>query len=224
MIGRKIDVERLVVWALAEEGVGPDAGSFLSSSGSSAASVEAYLARGGVRIQGGGGGREGMADPDALEVWSAISSLDPDSRSLVLRHGRLGTRPDYWPDVAPRLVPRLDADGRPALSRAWSASRKRIPQYCELVLEATAGEINRHRRLWDFWHSGLVTLREILKSARLRLWEPTGPMVPARPCEPWNYSEIVPFCDPAAPDPALLHPMHRAPDAGDRYEIRPYRG
>lgn len=229
MSGRRmIDVERLVIWALRDEAAFvDDGGDFLRGATSGAASVEAYLARGGVRIQGGGPACQATADPDAVEVWEAISSLDADRRRLLLRHGRIGDRPDYWPDIAPRLVPRLDDHGQPKLSRAWSPTRKRLPQYCELMLEATAEEINRHRRLWDLWHSGLVRVRELLAGGRLRLWEPTGPAVPAHPVEPWNYEPVRPVCFPVPPDaadPAALHPVHVAPEGfgGDAYEVRPY--
>lgn len=196
MSGRRgIDVERLVEWSLAE-GAGDDLAEerYIVGGRRSVEASIVELMRLGVRVDGGGPSSAcaSRAPDDALEVWAAITSLDPELRRLVLHHGRLGSRPDTLADVRPGLVPRLDDRDRPVLSPGWDRNRNALPRFCYLVEGWTAEEINRVRARYDAWRRGLVLVREILKLRPLKQYRAEGPAAPERPCEPWRLEEVRP--------------------------------
>lgn len=190
---REIDVERLVVWSL-EEGAGAEVAEarYIAHGGRSMTAVVAEIAALGVRVDGGGRGSAcgSRAPDDALEVWAALSGLDREARSLVLHHGRLGTRPDTLADVRLGLVAVLDDKDRPKVSPGWDRNRHRLPRFCYLAEGWSADEINRVRARYDAWRNGLAYLREVLKCRPLRSWRVVGPAAPARPCEPWRIEPV----------------------------------
>jgi len=221
---RTIDVERLVTWSLLDEAADPGASveSLLVGGGSNAASVAAFGARGGVLIDGGrhawlAGAR---SDQDALVVWGVISGLEPMARSLVIYHGRLGSRPDPMVGAVPRLGPRLDDRDRPALSPGYDRSRNELPRYCHLVEEVTAEEIRRAWATWSVWRGGLVIAATVLASARLRRWSVVGPSAPLRPCEPWEVDELERRFEP----PAQAYPDHASRAGAVHWRNRPPAG
>jgi hypothetical protein len=183
----QIDIESLVVWALAKQKADVSRGSGidqelrqLSGGRSATAALEAYLAIG-SRIDGGGHSSH-KVPVDATRVAGAIDRLPIEAAALVVLAGR-GMRPIDWGEEGiGKWVPVLDRKGR-------HKKRWQDPVQCRGLIGFEydydgymPDELDRIRTQYVVWIEALKYLRKEL-DGRLIGWEVTGPR---RAAEPWN--------------------------------------
>lgn len=179
LVRQRLDVERLVTWALRDQGLGwgggdaiswMDLGTLIDSSPSSGAPSPAL-----------------MDDDDALIVKAGIDGLPMGAQALVVTYGRTGLRPDWADEGEGHLEQARDGQGR----RRWiwddptnrTGDRRPMMQFVGLSREQVASERSAYARWWD----GLSALVAPLND-RLRSHEASGPQAPR---EPWLAPERV---------------------------------
>lgn len=180
-----LDVERLVTWALREQGLG------WSAAGGRDWGWQVL----GTRVDSSSWGApppssDLCTDDDALLVRQAIERLPAEAAALVLVHGRTGTRPDWCEEGEGAWVQERDGQGRPRWDWADPINRtgEKRPR---LVFEGLRPELVRfHRAQWTLWREGLIALVDPLNRAMER-HEALPPTVAAAP---WD-----------GPRPAILH-------------------
>ncbi|MEQ9330278.1 hypothetical protein [Thalassobaculum sp.] len=203
MAAAAIDVEQLLVWAFREQraeraadaagsGAGSLGGVFVAGGRSADVAGAIDALRYGCIVDAGSRGVASAASSeavhdDALVVVWACQTLPRRVVETVRHHARSGTRPDYMPGAVPRLVGVFDERGKPELSAAWSATRRRVPQYCRVRLVEHPDMVNRHRQAYAAWHGALSELAGhfISRPHLLSRWRVSGFAAPARPVEPW---------------------------------------
>lgn len=173
---QRMDIERLVNWALADQGLGwgtrevvrddfADLGTVIDDTGSGSHPSIALL-----------------TDDDALVVKAAIDGLPMEARVLVIQYGRSGLRPEGADEVLGEPQQMLDKRGRPR----WiydNPSNKRGPK--RPMLDMLAWSTKREavafdRAQWTLWREALVALIAPL-NLRLETHYATGPEAPERP-------------------------------------------
>lgn len=145
---RRLDLERLVTWALRDqqadraqsglfdiEAAANDHG--WEPQGVSGDGVAALLRRNetGDRVDGGGPVR-GIAvkvHPDAEAVANALGWLDPWQRRLVQAHGRAGTRPDWLPLNPPMVAVKRPSEARGRYRHVLAERWEGVPTRSELA-------------------------------------------------------------------------------------------
>ncbi|GGA63797.1 hypothetical protein [Pelagibacterium lentulum] len=173
---KSIDVEKLVTWALLDQGLGWA----IHGQGSSGTG----FAELGTRIDTGGIGvptPARLSDNDALVVRDVILTLEDDAAEIVIRHGRIGDRPDWCEEGVGEWRQKRGKNGHPA----WHYERpgdRRSPKTA--VMEFVGWrkeEVDYWRttyRLW--WHS----LDAMVGPLNERL-ERHEALRPGAPLEPW---------------------------------------
>lgn len=185
-VRKRLDVERLLQWAYAEERVHEWRGgrSFFEALGggeTNAAAVMRHLALGAV-VDGGGAVAVAPAAPhaDVLAVHELVGMLDRDLRRIVIWCAIRGTRPDAYVGIQPRCVPVLTPAGNPSVEYARPAKREGAV-LCHVTYDPSPVEILEARVTYTHWHGALEWLATALVG-RLERYEATGPVAPA---EPW---------------------------------------
>lgn len=192
-----VDVERLLVWTYqtcqAHNAVrvglyeGERAASrtvYAASSGDGCATV-AEQGRLGCRVDVSGA-RTDQLNEDAERVHQLVMMLE--SRALLIRHGRAGTRPEGFDIPDPHLepvwkdLPRYDSRGLPAPRsfELWTDQRRHAIG-CPLQLSEAVEYVEVMREEFRIWRAGLVALAEALAHTPLRRFRVTGPAVPSEP-------------------------------------------
>ena len=175
---QRMDIERLVNWALADQGLGwgtrevvhdsfADLGTVIDDTGSGSHPTIALL-----------------TDDDALVVKAAIDGLPGEANVLVIQYGRAGLRPEGADEVLGEPQQMVDKRGRPR----WiydNPSNKRGPKkpMFDMLTWSTRREaIAFDRAQWTLWREALIALIAPL-NVRLETHYATGPEAPERPWE-----------------------------------------
>lgn len=187
MAKTKIDVEDLVVWALAKQCADVSRGSGiaqelrqLAGGNSATGQLEGYLAVG-SRIDGGGSSSHKVA-PDAQTVAAAIDAMPIEAAALLVAAGR-GMRAMEWGEEGIGYwVPTLDRKGR-------HKKRWQDPMQCRGLLGweydyhgHMPSDLDLIRMQYLTWWEALADLQRRL-AGRLVTWDVVGPR---RSAEPWN--------------------------------------
>ncbi|WP_196258581.1 hypothetical protein [Pelagibacterium limicola] len=173
-----MDVERLVTWAMVEQGLGWA----MSGGGSGARTGYAAL---GTRIDGGTIGPPSislLSDDDAVIVRDAIVALDERVGELVLRHGRTGTRPDWCEEGPGYWRQKTGANGHPAWHYAKPGDRRSQRTAVMEFIGWPEKDVVRWRKDYTDWWDGLAGLVDIV-NGRMASHEATGPRVSRTPWE-----------------------------------------
>jgi hypothetical protein len=170
----KVDIERLVTWALRDQGLGWVGGDTFSP-------VAEMMALGTIVDTSHTGSHPtiGLLDSDdALAVKAAIEALPVAAGALLVRYGRAGLRPE-WGEGA--YEQETDAAGR--LRWDWDDPVNRTgARRPHMVFVGTdPAVIEAERAEYALWRQGLVDIIEPL-NAVMTEHEATGPAVLA---EPW---------------------------------------
>lgn len=177
-VRKEMDIERLVTWALRDQGlgwVGRERGR------------EDFSDYGTVIDDDGAGSHPSIglwSDDDAMLVKMAVDELDLEARVLVTQYGRSGLRPD-WVEEGYGSVQQL-RDSRGRLRWVWDDPKNRAGSKRPLL--GFVGEqrenVDFHRAQYRVWWQGLADI-VIPLNGRLERHAATGPEV-AR--EPWSES------------------------------------
>lgn len=177
-IRKAMDIEQLVVWALVDNGLGR-----LFEDGRLSATWREL----GTRVSSSGGAWDakppGLKHDDAVCVIEAIGQLHPDCAALIVRHGRIGDRPDWIEEGVGEWRQMIDGQGRPMWRWADPSNRsrkrsERSPRM-EFVGE-TQSNVDYYRAQHDLWWVGLHDLVAPLNEA-MTGHQATGPRAPDRP-------------------------------------------
>lgn len=180
-------IERLVHWALREQGLGYDRG---SGGGGSLSGL-------GIKVDGGTGGSSGgqWVDEDAIIVHDALQAMLGDARvaeaaRLVATHGRAGTTPDWGQMGGGRFE--LVRNGKGKAKRMYRDQRRsRGLTGFEWQFVGDSPDLLDHKMItYIVWHTALCELKDVVNT-RMKGHVATGPRASATP---WD--------DPA---PIVLH-------------------
>lgn len=174
----RLDIERLVVWALVEQGLG-----FVGKERVPNPTAEDY---GGqidfTPVQGLPSIALWTSD-DALAIKDGIEALPGEMARAVMQYGRAGIRPDWAPEGYGEPEPLLDKRGRPRVE--WENPRARkgakrvlLDHWAHSRRKAT---VDFCRLEWAVWWRGLELLVPVV-NARMSEHVATGPAVAK---EPW---------------------------------------
>lgn len=174
MIKQAMDVERLVTWALLDQGLGWSTGT-----GDSMSSYATY----GTRIDTSSIGAPSaslQSDDDALVVQAAIERLPSEAMILVVNYGRIGERPDWCPEGVGDYVQKLDNRDRPM----WMYEKPGDKRSPRLPLKEWQGWRQEHvdyfRAAYTLWRQSLVDLAKQLNTS-MATHEALPPSAPIRP-------------------------------------------
>lgn len=183
-IKNPIDIERLVTWALRDQGLGWTGG---GQGGDSLAGLAELGTRVDRSNQGGGLPPPGIGlcdNDDALAVRRAIDLLPAEARALVVLHGRIATRPEFGEEGYGKPAQLMNKRDQPMwLYRDPKNRRGKIgPALDWRAYDHHVAQIDYERAQWTAWREALVALRLVLvKEGALAEHQPTGPIVPAQP-------------------------------------------
>lgn len=194
----RLDIERLVNWAIEDQGLRQAYG----DAGSTAGWAElGTRVDGGTHDYSGRGLIGGAAHHDAVILFEAISGLPPEAAALVLRQGRVGyglfARPDWCAEGVGGLV----QDRTPSGKLCWEYADKakgRGPRTPRLIWVGQRPEIVEFcRAQYGLWWEGLRDLVGVVNLAMLE-HEASGPA--AHPT-PWDAPPPVVHLDAAPAKP-----------------------
>lgn len=178
---QSIDVEKLVTWAMLDQGLGWSTGRGDSLSG--------FVALG-VRVDTSSIGAPSaslQSDEDALVVQAIIEKLPSEALALIITYGRIGGRPDWCEAGVGGMLQKLDRRGRPM----WiyeQPGNKRSPKYPRMEWQGWRQEqVDFDRAAYALWHQSLVELVDPLNE---QMKNHTA-LPPKAPKEPWNMSKAV---------------------------------
>lgn len=184
---QRMDIERLVNWALADQGLGWGSREVVRDDFSDLGTViddDGFGSHPTISLQ---------TDDDALVVKSAIDALPIEARVLVIQYGRTGLRPEGADEQLGEPEQMVDKRGRPR----WlydNPSNKRGPKrpMLDMLSYSTRREtIAFDRAQWTLWREALIALIAPLNN-RLETHHATGPEAPEKPWEkpklvvPWE--------------------------------------
>lgn len=191
------DIERLVTWALRDQGLGwdkPARGSSLDRMASLGTMIS-----GGVVANPSAGL---LSDEDALQVRLVIDMLKADARALVVQFGRAGLRPEGWDETLGEPEQLRDKRGRPRWEYAVPGNKRsaKRPMLDMLSWTVKRDEIAFARAQWTAWREALIVIRDYVQP-NLQHHIATGPEAPAEPwllAKPVVYgsSEVEPSTEP----------------------------
>lgn len=171
-----MDIERLVNWALADQGLGwggeaPDRDSFADLG--TVIDDEGYGSHPSISLQ---------TDDDALLVKAAIDALPSEARVLVIQYGRTGLRPEGADEVLGEPQQMTNKRGQPMWIYEVPGNRRsaRRPMLDMLTWSTRRETIDFDRAQWTLWREALVALIAPLNN-RLETHYATGPEAPERP-------------------------------------------
>lgn len=127
------------------------------------------------------GGDMGWLDDDAAAVHDIVDSAP--FGGLVMRQAEIGGRPDWRPDVTPRLRPVLDAKGKPEVGYWHDIGGRDHRRYCPIVVLNSSDEVEHVRHAYRRWAEAVITVRHRLVNAdrslrRYRLDQSRPPVAP----------------------------------------------
>ncbi|WP_338606874.1 hypothetical protein V6617_10185 [Pelagibacterium nitratireducens] len=170
----QVDIERLVTWALLDQGLGWSTG---QSSGGNLMTL-------GTRIDTSGISTPSVSlqsDDDALLVRAGIDAMAPDVAELIIRHGRIGQRPDWCEEGVGDFVQKKSANGKLAWvfekPGDYRSPRKPVMEFIGWRKE----QVEYFRATYRLWWVGLQDLATHLNTV-MATHEATGPKAPF---EPW---------------------------------------
>ncbi len=185
---KAMDVEDLVVWAFRDQKIEAVAARLAGPSGLQA-SPESSLAQImalGCRVQTSSAGSMHMAvqcHEDAAVIYDAVMALPAEATMLLIRHGRNGTRPDWYEDGPGRWIEQVDGAGNPKKLYLDAHAKKGFIGYAQPILEGNdPADVEEARRAYDVWRYALVDLVALL-NAEMVDYEALPPAAPARPWE-----------------------------------------
>ncbi len=171
-----MDVERLVTWALLDQGMGwAMFGDGRSQTG---------FADLGTRIDVSGIGAPTparMSDDDAIVVRDVILSLEDDAAEIVIRHGRIGDRPDWCEEGVGAWRQKRGKNGHPAWHYERPGDRRSPKKPVMEFVGWRSEEVDYWRATYRLWWHSLDAMVAPL-NARLVRHTATRPSVPL---EPW---------------------------------------
>jgi hypothetical protein len=183
----KIDIENLVVWALAKQHADVSRGSGIArelrqlAGGMSATErVEAYLSMG-TRVDGGGSSSHKVS-PDAQRVAAAIDALPIEAAALVVAAGRSMAPIEWGEDGIGQWVPVLDRKGNHKKRWQDPAQCRGLLGWEYIYQGYMPSDLDLIRMQYVTWWEALKDLQRRLQG-RLVGWDVTGP---CRSAEPWN--------------------------------------
>lgn len=175
---QRMDIERLVNWALADQGLGwggdrpvhdtfADLGTVIDDSSTGSHPTIALL-----------------TDDDALVVKAAIDGLPGEARVLVIQYGRAGLRPEGADEVLGEPEQMVDKRGRPrwVYDNPSNKRGQKRPMLDMLAWSTRKEAIEFDRAQWTLWREALIALIAPLNQ-RLETHYATGPEAPERPWE-----------------------------------------
>ncbi|MBU2533314.1 MAG: hypothetical protein KKB37_11275 [Alphaproteobacteria bacterium] len=178
MVTQSMDIERLVTWALREQGLG-----WASADGRSL-DVETLGTRVDKSVS------YGLPPPgiglndndDALAVRAAIDRLPSEAQFVVIIHGRIGSRPSWGEEGYGEPEQMLSGNGQPRwIYKDPENRRGKIgPMLDWRAYDAHVRQIDYERAAWTMWREALITLKRELADT-LSAYIVTGPLLPARP-------------------------------------------
>lgn len=186
-MARAMDVEDLLIWAFRDQKIEHVANAMRprGPGGSNASSLGELLALG-CRVDTSSAGASflggAQCHEDAAVMYDAVMALPPDAWSIVIRHARTGTRPDWHPEGPGYWVTPLDSKGNP--KRLWRDPAKQKgdlgPAPQELI-GTRPSTVEQDRRIYAVWHAALGDLVSLV-NAEMADHVATPPEAPA---EPW---------------------------------------
>lgn len=172
-----VDVERLVTWALRDQGLG------WAMYGEADSGVG--FAELGTRIDTSGVRAPSIAlqtDDDAHVVRAVLLRLPDEAADLVVRHGRIGGRPDWCEEGVGGYVQRKSANGK----LAWIYEKpgdRRSKKHPVMEWQGWRPEqVEFWRATYSLWWQALADMVDPL-NRELATHRVTGP---AAPKKPWN--------------------------------------
>lgn len=173
---RRMDIERLVNWALADQGLGW---------GGDRPAREDYSDYGTTIDDEAHGSHPSISlltDDDALVVKAAIDGLPPEARVLVIRYGRTGLRPEGADEQLGDPVQLVDKRGRPRWDYANPANKRgsKRPLLDILGFSKRRDDIAFFRAQWTLWREALVALIGPI-NLKCEGHYATGPEAPEKP-------------------------------------------
>ena len=172
------DIERLVVWAMRDQGLGWGGGD---------RAVEDISDYGTIIDDGGSHPNMGLwSDDDALLVKQAVDGLPGEARTLVTLYCRAGIRPE-WAEEGEGRWQQL-TDGRGRLRWLWSDMANRTGEKRALMgfvgLDPEIVEFERAQ--YSLWWQGLADIVGPL-NRRMKTHHATGPEAHATP---WSLPKV----------------------------------
>lgn len=172
---QEMDIERLVIWALRDQGLGW---------AGRERTVEDFSDLGTVIDEDHAGSHPTIglwSDDDAMLVKMAVDGLVPEARMLVVQYGRTGLRPD-WVEEGYGSVQQL-RDSRGRLRWLWDDPKNRTGEKRPLMgfVGEQRDNVDFHRAQYRVWWQGLTDIVGPLNN-RLERHRATGPDVSR---EPW---------------------------------------
>lgn len=170
-----MDVERLVTWALLDQGLGwamydrpsddvgfAELGTRIDTSGVKAPSISL------------------QTDDDAHVVRAVILTLPQEAADLVIRHGRIGGRPDWCEEGVGGMVQRKAANGK----LAWMYEKPGDRRSRKFPIMEWQGwrpeQVEFWRSAYSLWWQGLASMVAPL-NRQLKTHQATGPAAPKAP-------------------------------------------
>jgi hypothetical protein len=190
-VRKVMDIERLVTWALRDQGLGwvgkerppredaSDYGTLIDD--------DRYGSHPTIGL---------LSDDDATLVKSAIDELPFDARVLVIQYGRSGLRPVWGKEGIGRPQQLRNKRGQPMWRYRDPNNRRgpRSPKYDMLAFSARKERIELERAEYGVWWQALVDLVVPLNNVMETHWA-EGPEAPARPWLAIDDSVAVPLDD-----------------------------
>lgn len=177
------DIEWLVNWALEKQGLGRD----LSGRGVGPGGGGSSL---GTKVDGGGYSNDGKwVHADAEVIARQLQLMSSDQRtnlaaSLVVRHGMIGSRPDWGCEIGSWQLMRK---GNGKAIRRFADQRKGsglLGFHWEWI-GPSVDEVEKTMLEYAAWHAALVDLRECINPAMVK-YVASGP---AASPSPWDDAE-----------------------------------
>ena len=175
-----MDVERLVTWALLDQGLGWSSG---QSSGGNLMTL-------GTRVDTSGFSTPSISlqsDDDALIVRGAIDAMASDVAELIIRYGRIGQRPDWCEEGEGEFVQKRSANGKPAWIYEKPGDRRSPKKAVMEFVGWRKEQVDFFRATYRLWWVGLADLALAI-NAEMQTHEAIGPKAPF---EPWHKEKPV---------------------------------
>lgn len=172
----RVDIERLVTWALRDQGLG--------WSGKDSFDAASQMALLGTMVDTSSTGSHpsiGLwSHDDAMLVKQAIEALPREGAALVVRYGRTALRPEWGQDGAGQWEQDVDREGRPRWDWEDPVNRtgKRTPHM--VFVGEDPENVEAERAEYDLWWLSLQALVEPL-NRQLGEYVATGPAVSHTP-------------------------------------------
>lgn len=188
---KKVDIEKLLVWAYQDELVKGGDTSSASNYG-----ILLNYAELGTRVDDQLGPSMrlppifGEPHPDAIEINRLVYRLQKPAQALIIMHARMGTCPDWLPEPI-KISAIRDGSRVRIVGKALGTNRNKTIRYaegtyCPLQWSPSAADIDHAHAEYKAWHDGLLSLVN-----DLQLTEHIAVKPSAAP-EPWVVDNVKP--------------------------------